>query len=367
MTALNSVPDLGSNSIHPSFFEMHSLPYAYEKPLLTGLLRQQPSDFCVEEMLGFEPEGEGEHVFLWVEKRGLNTQQVAERLSRFASVPLKKTGYSGMKDRHAVTRQWFSLQLPEKNEPDWQQLDDSQVSVLRHDRHRRKLRRGAHKANRFTISIAALKAEDITRASDDLAARIESMTRRGFPNYFGEQRFGRQGMNLVNASQWFEGTLKPKRHLRGIYLSSARSSLFNRVLAKRVEEGSWCELLSGELLLLEGTNSVFAPSDDDQLANRLQEGDIHPTGPLYGTSGKLNCEDEVAALEDNTLSLYPSITSGLESKGLKAERRALRVIPKQLKYQLDHERLELSFILPSGSFATALVRELVDYSVSATE
>lgn len=367
MTALNSTSDPSSSITHPSFFEVHSLPYANGKPLLTGLLRQQPDDFFVEEILGFEPEGEGEHVFLWIEKRGLNTQQVAERLARLASVAIKKVSYSGMKDRHAVTRQWFSVHLPEKLEPDWQQLTDPQVSLLRHDRHSRKLRRGAHKANRFIISLVELTAADMDSASNNLAERIESVRRQGFPNYFGEQRFGRQGMNLVKASQWFEGKLKPKRHLRGIYLSSARSSLFNRVLAKRVAHGSWCELLSGELLLLDGTNSVFQQSDDDELVSRLKGGDIHPTGPLYGKAGKLSCDDEVASLESETLLLYPPITEGLEKAGLKAERRALRVVPKQLEYQINNERLELSFILPSGSFATALIRELIDYSMPANK
>lgn len=340
-----------------------ALAYAYGTPLYHGVLRQRPEDFHVEEILGFEPEGSGEHVFLWIEKIGINTQQVADRLARLAKIPEKQISFSGMKDRHAVTRQWFSVHLPGQSAVDWQQLNSDEVTVLRESRHLRKLRRGAHKANRFVITVQQLRSEQWALASKDLEQRIQLISTQGVPNYFGEQRFGQQGMNLVKARQWLKGEFKPKRYQRGIYLSAARSYLFNQVLAKRVSLQSWCELGQGELLMLDGSHSVFPQDNEPDLALRLQQGDIHLTGPLYGKPGKLLCQSATAALEASCLSIEAELLVALEKQGLSAERRALRYIPKDLQYTLQNDRIQLRFTLPSGSYATSLVRELVHYNL----
>lgn len=335
------------------------LPYAYsEQPSLTGLLRRQPEDFIVEEILGFAPEGEGEHVFLWIEKTGLNTQHVADRIARLAKLAAHQVSYSGMKDRNAVTRQWFSAHLPGNKELDWQLLADGQIKVLKSVRHLRKLRRGVHKANRFTIRVS-----DIDGDLAGLKERLTEIARQGVPNYFGEQRFGFDGANLVKAQQLFAGSFKAKRHQRGIYLSAARSYLFNQLLASRIIAQNWNRPLGGELLMLSGSHSVFLQAEEPGLADRLSTADIHLTGPMYGKASSLCCADGVADLEQTILSAYPDILAGLEQEGLKAERRALRAIPEDLSWQIDKQHIELSFSLVSGCFATAVVRELVNYKI----
>ncbi|MEE8059974.1 MAG: tRNA pseudouridine(13) synthase TruD [Pseudomonadales bacterium] len=353
--------------------ELSPLPYAYGEPSLTGILRQRPEDFVVEEILGFEPEGEGEHVFLWIEKIGHNTQQLAERLAKLAKVPVRHVSYSGMKDRNAVTRQWFSVHLPGNNSVDWESLNSSAVNgskirVLKHARHLRKLRRGVHSANQFVIGISELEGD-----LDSLPARLQIMTSRGVPNYFGEQRFGYDGRNLQQAQRWFAGEFKPKRHQQGLYLSAARAYLFNQLLAKRVEQRTWDQLLNGELVMLAGSHSLFLRDSScdsscdsdantgDDLAARLTGGDIHPTGPLYGKADGLLCGGEVSQLEHSVLAEYSSLLEGLEKAGLIAARRALRMIPADLKWQLHHNRVDITFSLPSGCFATSVMRELVNH------
>lgn len=333
------------------------IPYAYGGPSLSGSLRHQPEDFFVEENLGFEPEGEGEHVFLWIEKTDLNTQQLAGDIARLAKVPVRQVSYAGMKDRRAVTRQWFSVHLPGQDSVDWQSLNSDQVTLLKHCRHLRKLRRGAHRGNRFVIAVKNLKGD-----TGELMSTVASIARRGVPNYFGEQRFGHNGANLMRARQMFSGEFKPKKHQRGLYLSAARAYLFNQVLAQRVTANNWDQLTTGELLMLNGTHSVFPQGDNTDLEARLLDGDIHLTGPLYGKPTSFAPVANVAAIEADVLQATPDFTEGLERAGLNAERRALRLMPTNLEAQLSDGQLELRFALATGCFATAVVRELVNYS-----
>ena len=339
--------------------EIVELPYAYGKPNLKGVLKQSPDCFVVEEQLGFEPSGEGEHVFLWVEKQGLNTQQVADALASLAKIPVRQVSYAGMKDRHALTRQWFSVHLPGNHSVDWAVLNSDKMEILSAARHLRKLKRGAHKGNRFKITLTNLEGD-----LDAIKERIDRCVLSGVPNYFGEQRFGHGGSNIRKAEQWFAGEFKPKKHQRGIYLSAARSFLFNQVLSRRVQENTWGQLLAGELLMLNGSNSVFAQQAEENLNERLLEGDIHLTGPLFGLAGKLCSSLHVNALETEVLSHYPTLLAGLERAKLKSERRSLRLIPQDMTWSLNDKQIQLNFSLPSGCFATAVVRELVLYQTA---
>lgn len=335
------------------------LPYAYGKPPLSGDLRSQPADFIVEEQLGFEPEGEGEHHFLWLQKTGLNTEQVARTVARFAGVPPRQVSYSGMKDRHAITRQWLSVHLPGNREYPWSELNSKSLSILTATRHRKKLRRGTHQSNQFTLRVRNLVGD-----RDELAERVSKARQQGVPNYFGEQRFGRNGSNVEEARRWFDGQWRPKKHQRGIYLSAARSFLFNEVLAQRVRDHSWQQLLPGEVIALNGSHSVFTHTGEASLTRRLAEGDIHPSGPMAGKKSAVSCENVVASLEASILNAHVELLAGLEQAGLKAERRPLRVIPENLLCkQLPDQSVELTFSLPSGCFATALMRELIHYRV----
>ncbi len=340
------------------------LPWAHGEPALSGSLRQHVDDFQVEEILGFEPEGGGEHVYLWIEKAALNTDQVAGQLARHAGVGRHAVSYAGMKDRRALTRQWFSVHLPGESAGDWQALASERLSVLAVTRHRKKLRRGVHRGNRFALRLRSPTGDGA--AWQQRAARI---ARAGVPNYFGEQRFGHDGNNLTQAQRWFRGEMAPGRHQRGLYLSAVRAHLFNTVLAERVMQGRWGEALPGDLLMLDGSRSVFAARDDDaDIGRRLDSGDVHPTGPLPGRPGKLEPGGAAAALEADVLARFPQLLEGLESRNLQAERRSLRVIPTDLAVEwrdgAGEPVVELRFTLPRGCFATAVVRELCRYSVS---
>lgn len=342
--------------------------------------------------MSIELAGHGEHLWLQVRKRGHNTEQVARMLARAAGVAPRQVGYAGMKDRRAIAVQWFSLHLPGRADPDWTGLPAG-IEIVRAVRHTRKLQRGALRGNRFTIVLRQCTGEESA-----LRARCAEIARDGVPNYFGEQRFGRDGMNVVNARALFAGARMERetanatdlmpgrtsaasrasdssrgprlhpvgdRHRRGIYLSSARAFLFNAVLAARIERDNWQTPLPGEACVLAGSHSFFiADAADDVILRRLAEQDIHLSGPMWG-AGELPTRAAVRELELAVIDGHADLAPGLASEGLRQERRALRLIPRQLECErLDADDWRLSFSLPAGAFATALLRELADYDVA---
>jgi tRNA pseudouridine13 synthase len=332
---------------------MSDLPYAHGMPPLAAQLRSTPEDFLVEEILGYEADGEGEHALLWVEKRGANTDWVARELARFAGVPPVAVGYAGLKDRHAVTRQAFSVQLAGKADPDWSAFPHADVKVLAAARHKRKLKRGALRGNRFVLVLRQVEG-DRARA-EEVLGRIAA---RGVPNYFGEQRFGRGGGNVEQARAMFAGR-RVDRDKRAFLLSAARSHIFNEVLAGRVEREAWDTPLDGEIWSLAGTRSWFGPEPfDATLADRLARGDIHPSGPLWG-QGETPARDAAGELENAVAAANADLAEGLAAARMDQERRALRLIPQALRWRwLDADALELAFELPAGAYATVVVREL---------
>jgi tRNA pseudouridine13 synthase len=330
------------------------LPRAYGVPPLTAEMRSKPEDFRVEEILGYDADGEGEHALLWVEKRGANTDWVARELARFANVPPLNVGYAGLKDRHAVTCQAFTVQLAGKPDPDWSAFPHDEVKVLASTRHKRKLKRGALRGNRFVLVLRNVRG-DRSRAEDVL----QSMSTRGVPNYFGEQRFGREGGNVAQARAMFAGR-RVDREKRSILLSAARSHIFNSVLALRAERDVWDKPLEGEIWSLAGSRSWFGPEPfDETLAGRLAQGDIHPSGPLWGR-GEPPTTAEAGELERAVAAQYQDLAEGLTAARMEQERRPLRLLPKELRWRwLDEETLELGFELPAGAYATVVARELI--------
>jgi tRNA pseudouridine13 synthase len=325
--------------------------------VLSARTRSTPDDFFVEELPGFEPSGAGEHLLLTIEKRGMNTVLAAKRLAQWARVREMSVSYAGLKDRHAVTRQRFSVHLPKKVAPDIAALESDELRVLEHTWHSRKLPRGALAGNRFVLVL-----RDVEGDREAIGRRLQSITERGVPNYFGEQRFGRAGDNVAQALAMFAGR-RMRREERTLLLSAARSELFNRVLAARVRAGNWDSALEGEVWSLAGSRSVFGPEPfTDELARRLAEFDIHPSGPLWGR-GELRSRAAVAELEMEALATDDALAlrAGLESAGLEQERRALRLRPADLCWQwLDDSSLQLSFSLPPGTYATVVLAELGD-------
>jgi tRNA pseudouridine13 synthase len=331
------------------------LPQAHGAPVLSARMRTTPEDFRVEEIDAFQATGSGEHLLLTIEKRAANTAFIATRLAQWAGVPAMAVSYAGLKDRHAVTRQRFSVHLPGREAPDLATLESPELHVLDSTRHARKLPRGALAGNRFAIVLREVEGD---RTAID--ARLNAIATRGVPNYFGEQRFGRFGDNVAQALAMFAGR-RVARDKRTLLLSAARSELFNRVLAARVTAGTWNRGLAGEVWMLDGTRSVFGPEPmSEDLARRLDAFDIHPTGPLWGR-GALRPTDEAAAVEAAVLGDpgLARLRNGLEAAGLEQERRATRLRPQALAWEwLDPQTVELAFGLPPGTYATTLLAEL---------
>ena len=335
---------------------------AHGASVLTARIRVSAEDFFVEELPAFEASGAGEHLLLTIEKRGMNTAFAARRIAAWAGVDESAIGQAGMKDRHAVTRQRFTVWLPKKVAPDFDALQSDDLRVLDHAWHARKLPRGALAGNRFVLVL-----RDVEGQRDAIDARLQAIATQGVPNYFGEQRFGRGGNNVQQAVAMFAGR-RVKREERSMLLSAARSELFNRVLAARVEAGIWNSALDGEVWMLDGSRSVFGPESlTQELQARLDAFDIHPTGPLWGEgelrSGDVAREVELAASQGDSAT---RLRNGLERAGLKQERRALRLQPSELRWQwLDDAALELRFALPPGCYATTVLRELGDITDAA--
>jgi tRNA pseudouridine13 synthase len=328
---------------------------AHGGPLLRGRLRQSAEDFEVTEVLGFEPDGNGEHDFLWIEKKHTNTTWLARQLADFAGIAARDVGFSGMKDRLAVTRQWFSVRRPGGAAADWSALEVEGARVLKTTRNTRKLRRGAHAGNQFRIVIRNVSITADEPGKESLEQRIKTIGEQGVPDYFGEQRFGREGNNLGLAESFFAGK-RLKREKRSIALSSARAWLFNHALQIRVEAGLWSELEAGDIAALDGSGSIFVVQETDEtLRQRCRDLDLHPTGPLWGAGGS-PLESERIVVEQ-----FPNFVTGLE-KHTKASRRSLRLAVRNLTASLDGDALTLDFYLARGGFATAVLRELVDYS-----
>ena len=341
---------------------MTELARAHGAPVLSARIRSTAEDFFVEELPGFEPSGAGEHLLLTVEKCGMNTAFAAKRIAAWAGVDESAIGYAGLKDRHAVTRQRFTVWLPKKIAPDIEALQSDDLRVLEHVWHARKLPRGALAGNRFVLAL-----RDVAGDRADIETRLQAIAAKGVPNYFGEQRFGRGGNNVQQAVAMFAGR-RVKREERTMLLSAARSEMFNRVLAARVDAGNWNAALDGEVWMLAGSRSVFGPEAfTDALQARLAAFDIHPTAPLWG-EGELRSidaarETELAALQGDTAS---RLRGGLERAGLKQERRALRLRPDELAWQWrDDAALELRFALPPGCYATTVLRELGEIADAA--
>ncbi|KXS38438.1 MAG: tRNA pseudouridine13 synthase [Halomonadaceae bacterium T82-2] len=331
-------------------------PRAHGALPAAGEYRAVPEDFVVEEWLGFAPEGEGEHLWLWLEKRDLGTPELARRVARACEVAPRDVGYAGMKDRFAVTRQWLSVHLPGREAPAdlTERLAAAEVTLLEQARHPRKLKRGVHRGNRFRLRIGGPAV-----AHPAFASRWARVCEAGVPNYFGPQRFGPEGRNLQRACGILARGWRKRDDRQGMLLSAARSYLFNELLAARVRRGDWDRALPGEVLMLDGTQSVFvAEAPDAELAARVAAGDVHPAGLLWG-EGATTAREAAAALERDLAEAHAGLCAALAASGVRTARRALRVRPAAAALHHEGETATLDFTLPRGAFATAVLRELL--------
>ncbi len=332
---------------------MNILP-AHGGPLGHAISRSAPEDFLVSEELGFEPSGEGPHWYLHVEKAGMTTPWLIRQLSEWSGVNERDIGYSGLKDRHAISRQWISLPEDPKSEIDTSTFACEGATILRAVRNQRKLRRGTHAGNNFVITL-----RDFDGSEQALFDRVELIAASGVPNYFGPQRFGRNFGNLAMARRLFSGA-RLKRRDREFAWSAARAAIFNAIVSERVRGSTWNQFIDGDTANLDGRGSVFAiePGDPD-IAARADRGEIHPTGTLWGRGGSLQSgaarDLERAAAEAH----WPYLMRGLASSTLESQHRALRLLPKNLSAALEGSTLKVEFSLPRGAFATTVLGEIV--------
>ncbi|MFT5815331.1 MAG: 2-C-methyl-D-erythritol 2,4-cyclodiphosphate synthase, partial [Psychroserpens sp.] len=329
--------------------------YLYGKPKSTGLLRRHRSDFKVFEQIPFEPCGEGEHLFIHIRKIGANTAFVAKQLAQYFSVKESLVSYAGLKDRFAVTEQWFGVHVPGKQSYDLSDLNIEGVEVLTSKRHNKKLRIGGLDGNRFEITL-----RDVTDI-DELVKRWHVVSNFGVPNYFGEQRFGIHGGNIEKALGLFSGQKVKDKKKRGMYLSAARSLIFNQMISERIEQQIFDSLVNGDVLMLAGTQSVFhVDVMDESLTSRLVDHDLDITAPMWG-AGELMTTGDVRAFEQHIADGQQAFCEGLPRFGLKQERRRIRLSITDTDIKVDNDVVTLSFFLPSGAYATTIMRELIDY------
>ncbi len=328
------------------------LAYLHGKPCQKGRLKAENKDFMVYENLGYEMSGDGEFVALRVRKDDANTLFVGEKLAKFAGVAVKNMGYAGLKDRHAVTEQWFCLQMPGKPTPDFSQFALEGVEILEVTRHNRKIRTGSLEGNRFDILL-----RDVVE-TDEITQRLENLKTYGFPNYFTEQRFGRDNHNLTQALRWAKGEITVKdRKKRSFYLSAARSYVFNLVVSARLKLGLAHQVLPQDILQLKGSHSWFVADEKEDLTllqQRLESGDLQLTAPLLGEQ-----DPKGASLEQQVVLEQEAILNLMQKARMDSARRTLMMLPQDLTWQFEAQGLRLKFALPAGSYATALVRELV--------
>lgn len=339
---------------------LDGLAYAGGKPGTEARIKSRYSDFRVDEELGFNPTGAGEHLYLQVSKTDIGTVEAARLLAQHCDVSMADVGYSGMKDRRGECTQWFSLKLQAHREDALRSLGDQRLQVMKTIRNQRKLRVGSHRSNRFRLLLRDCRGEH-----DEFEARLQQIRSRGMPNYFGDQRFGHDMCNIKQVRQLFAARPKADRRSkrRGILLSAARAYLFNQVLSERLQEDSWCRYVEGDVLNLDGTDRYFTTEHWDQnLQDRLQRTDIHISGPLCGLEDVGNrylSRADSADMEKTVLAKYPDLVQGLRQQGLRASRRPLRCMPRTLHWNwVARDQLELSFVLPRGAYATSLLREL---------
>jgi tRNA pseudouridine13 synthase len=325
-------------------------------------LKGSPEDFVVEEIPAYRPEGSGEFLYLWVEKRGLAAEQLVSHLARLLQISHQDIGVAGLKDRHAVTRQYVSI--PAKCESRLCAVDHPQITVLDTGRHRNKLRPGHLKGNRFSIVIRDVEPEGLARAG----AIVSVLATQGGANYFGEQRFGRDFETLRLGWDLLRGTRSPidiprarRKFLHRLALSSVQSALFNVWLADRLQAGRLHQLQVGDVMQVSASGGPFVVEDLEREQPRYAAHETVLAGPIFGpkmkeAQGQARVEEdrllERAGLTRDSFLRYPHLTSGT--------RRPALIWPEDLALEaVDSTALRVQFTLPAGCYATVLLRELM--------
>ncbi|WP_293914399.1 tRNA pseudouridine(13) synthase TruD [Deinococcus sp.] len=321
-----------------------------------GVLRVQPEDFVVEERPTYLPGGSGDHLYLHIEKRGHTTAHLARELSAQLGVKARDLGIAGLKDRHAVTRQWISL--PAKFEARLGEFSLDGVQILRTERHTNKLGLGHLRGNRFTVRVRGAPG-----TADQAAETLALLGAQGLPNYFGPQRFGLGGLNAEEGLRVLRGQSELRDpQVRRFLSSSVQSALFNRFVSLRLERGVFDRLLVGDMAKKHDTGGVFLVEDAPAESLRSGRNEVSATGTLFGRKTK-PLTSEAGALEAQVLAEFGLTPEVFASR--KGDRRLTRIFMEDATLESQGDGYTVSFALPKGSFATSVLRELMKNDVDA--
>jgi tRNA pseudouridine13 synthase len=336
---------------------------ALDPPLLTpdlpgvgGRIKVRSDDFEVEEVPSYEPSGEGDHLYLWVEKRDLGPEFFARTIAQRLGVHAGAVGTAGLKDRHAVTRQWVSV--PKEAEPRLKNLDGDGIRVLTVSRHVNKLKPGHLRGNRFRLLV---RGADATKA-DAFAAVAERLRSHGMPNYYGPQRFGRDGSTLDLGFRCLAG--RQRRRVRPFQfkfaLSAVQSLFFNDYLGRRLTDGLLRTVLPGDVMMKWPAGGIFVAEDVPAEQERFDRRETVTAGPMFGgrmyPARGVAAEREARVLSDNGMTTEAFAGFG---KLMSGTRRHNLVYLDDLTAEWEPDGLRLAFTLPSGCYATVLLREVM--------
>ncbi|MDN3681675.1 tRNA pseudouridine(13) synthase TruD [Vibrio tapetis subsp. quintayensis] len=333
-------------------------PFAYQlgKPTSRAKLKAKPEHFVVKEDLGFEFTGSGEHLMVRIQKTGENTSFVANELAKACDVKSKDVSWAGLKDRHAVTEQWLSVHLPKGDTPDFtaflQQYPS--IKILATDRHNKKLRPGDLIGNEFEVTLS--EVTDI----ESVLARLEQIKLQGVPNYFGAQRFGNEGNNVSEARRWGRDNVRTRnQNKRSLYLSAARSWIFNHILSARIEAKAFNQLLVGDLVKENGQLTAIDESNLGAIQSLITTGEAQLTAALAGDNA-LPTQLVALEIEQTVVDSEPDLMALIRGNRMRHERREISLKPQDFNWSTNGDEITLTFSLSSGCFATAIVRELVE-------
>ena len=340
--------------------DFDSLFRTLNKVTATGKLRSEAADFQVIEHHDLCFTEQGEHFWLKIEKTNSNTAWVATQIASACKVPARQVGFAGLKDRHAITQQWFSVQLPQVTDlPTIKAKLPEEIRILEHHWHQTKIKTGQLKFNEFKLVVRDVQGDRIT-----IEQNIQNILRTGVPNYFGPQRFGHDLNNIQQAKDWFAGNIKVNnKKLRGLLISTARSHIFNLIVAERLKNAIWQQTIAGDIIQLNQSHSWFPAHDATtmELSERLATFDVHITAALWGEDSVQSAE-QCATIENHIANSLPGYQPGFKTHRVKQDRRAMRIITTEFNHNWIDNDLHLSFKLQPGAYATSVLREIIQTS-----
>lgn len=335
---------------------LSSLAYLCGKPTAKGKIKAQPEHFKVTEKLGYDFSGSGEHVMVLIRKTGENTSFVANELAKACGVKSKDVSWAGLKDRHAVTEQWLSVHLPGSGFPNLALFQEKHpsIEVLEMTRHNKKLRPGDLAGNEFEVTLS--EVTDV----EEVIKRLDTVSQQGVPNYFGNQRFGKDGNNLNEARRWGRDNVRTRnQNQRSLYLSTARSWIFNHIVSARIEAGCFNHFVDGDIALQNGEQILLSAEQLTEFDQLLAQDSVQISAALAGDN-ELPTKAQALAIEQPFLDNEPDLMKLIRGNRMRHDRRPIALKAQNLTWEVDDNSVTLKFALDSGSFATSIVRELIE-------